>query len=92
MDVHRAVLPGVLVAPDLVQQLLPAVHPVGVLHQKLQEVKFAGGQLHGLVVFPGGAGVRVDGEAPAGEALVLLLLALRGGGAAEQGLDPGLDL
>ena len=94
MHVHGAVLPGVGIAPDLVEQLLPAVHPLGVLHEQLQQVELPGGELHRDPFLPGAPGGAVDGESPQGEfsRLFLLLLPPGGRGPAEQGLHPGLDL
>ena len=92
MDVHRAVLPGILVAPYQVQQLFPAVNPVGVFHQQLQQIKLPGGELHGVAVLPGGPGRTVQGQSPQGQPLVRARLPPGGGGPAQQRLDPGLDL
>ncbi len=45
MHVYRPVVPLILIAPDLIHQLLPAEDPAGVAHKQLQEFKLLGGQL-----------------------------------------------
>ena len=45
MYVHGSHIPGILVAPHHVQQILPAVHLVGIEYQQFQHIKFLGGQI-----------------------------------------------
>ena len=44
LDVHRAVVTDILIAPHHVEQVLPAVHPARVAQQQLHQVKFPGNE------------------------------------------------
>ena len=90
MDIHRAVIPGVGVAPDHVHEVLPAVDPAGIAHEELDEVILFRRELHGLAVKAGGALLGIQGDAPGGEALPRDPLGASR--PAEQGPDPGLQL
>src|SRR5271166_461624 len=50
MVVHSAGRGIILVSPNFVQQFVTADHPVGILHQKLQGLKFLRGQHYDLAV------------------------------------------
>ena len=92
MYVHRAVVPHILIAPHHVQQILPAVHPARVAHEQLHQVELLGRQLHWGPVLPGRALRRVQMDVAHGQLPRLLLLDSGGGGTAEQGPHPGLQL
>ena len=91
VDVNGAGVALVVVAPDEVQETVPAVDAAGVFYEELDEVEFARGELDGAAVLACGAAVGVDLEAAA--------LDDGGGGAggghggpAQQGADAGLEL
>ena len=54
MDIHRTRIPEIVIAPDEIQKLFPAVDLAGVLHQKEHEVEFLHGQDHLGAVLKGG--------------------------------------
>ena len=91
MDVHRPVVPGVAVTPYHVHQVIPAVHPPGVLHQQLDEIVLLGGQLHRLPVPDRHPLFGVQGQVPGGNEAGGLPLG-PSGGPAEHGPDAGLQL
>ena len=45
MDVHGADVAAVFISPDGVQQRFPGVDPVGIAHEKLNDVEFLCGQI-----------------------------------------------
>ena len=88
MHVHGAGLPGKIVVPDGVEDVVPGQDGPPVLTQELQKLKFLIGQLHRNAVpadLPGGG---VDLQVAAGEHA----LSPGAPGPAEQGLHPGLEL
>ena len=92
VHVHGAGIALVFIAPDQIQQSLPAVDPAGIFHQEEDQVELLHGQFHRNPVLPGGAPLLVHGDVPplqrGGGAL-----GPRGGeaGSAQQGPDPGLQ-
>ena len=62
MDVHRAVIPDILIAPHHIEQVLPAVHPARIAQKQLHQVELLGGELHRDAVPPSrpAAGVQPD--------------------------------
>ena len=45
MYVHSPDVSGIFITPYNIQQVFAAVHFVGIRHQKLQNVKFLGGEI-----------------------------------------------
>ena len=84
MDVHRAVVPNVLIAPHHIEQVFPAVHPSGVAHEQFHQIELLGGEVHRDPVLPGGAPVGVQADVAHGEGAFGRLL--------QQGADPGFQL
>ena len=50
MDVHGAGLNERFVAPDAVQELIPAIHPAGMADEKPEQFEFTGAQFNGPAV------------------------------------------
>lgn len=50
MDIHRADIAAVLIAPDEVKQIFAGVDAVRIADEQLDKVKLAGRQLDGLAV------------------------------------------
>ena len=92
MDVHRAIVPHVGVAPHQVHQALPAVNMTGILHQQLDEVKLLGRQINDLPVPDGHALLRVQAQSAHRQKGSGTLLLCAAAGTAQQGTDAGNDL
>ena len=90
MHVHGSDVAAVLVGPYGVQQGLPGIYPVGISHEKFDDIKFLGGQigqLSGAVCVPG---VQIQRDGADGEHI--RLSGGTGTGASKQRPDPGLQL
>jgi len=92
MDVNRAVVPDVLIAPHHIEQVLPAVHPAGVAHEQLHQVELLGGEVHRDPVLPGGTLIGVQTDVAHGKGTFGRLALHRRTGTAQQGADPRLQL
>ena len=77
MDVHRADIAAVLIAPDEVKQIFAGVDAVRVADEQLDKVKLARRQLDGFSVLIDVALLRVDGQAAGCDAVVLIFQPLR---------------
>ena len=73
MDVHRADIAAILIAPDEVEQVLAGIDAVRVADEQLDKVELAGRQLDGLAVLIDVALLCVDGQAARRDAVVLVL-------------------
>ena len=73
MDVHRADIAAVLIAPDEVKQIFAGVDAVRIADEQLDKVKLACRQLDGLAVLIDVALLRVDSQAACRDAVVLVL-------------------
>ena len=91
MHIHGAEIPDILISPNHVQQVLPAVHPARVAHQQLHQVELLGGQLHGDPVPAGRPLPRVEDNVACGQLIAASLL-LGSPGPAEQSPHPGFQL
>ena len=89
MDVHRADIAAVLIAPDEVKQIFAGVDAVRVADEQLDKVKLARRQLNGLSVLIDVALLRVHGQAAGCDAVVLIF---QPAAAAQQGADARLQL
>ena len=74
MHIHGAEIPDILISPNHVQQVLPAVHPARVAHQQLHQVELLGGQLHGDPVPAGRPLPRVEDNVACGQLIAASLL------------------
>ena len=91
MHVHGADVAAVFVCPDGVQQRFPGVDPVGIAHEKFDDVEFLGGQIGQLAVSVGVPGVQIQGDGADGQAVSRGLF-FGASGAAQEGADSRLQL
>ena len=91
MNIHRPGIAEIIKAPDLVQQLIAGVHPIGGGGQIVQQLHLLGGRVHLFAVYGQFKGIHIDDQLVKHQASGFLF---RGGAgaAAQHGLNPGQHL
>ena len=94
MDIHRAIVPGVGVAPHQIHQALSAVYPPGIFHQQFHQIVLLGGEVDGLAVPDGYPLAGVQRQVTHCQQLRIRLgcRTALAGGAPQQRPDAGLQL
>ena len=92
VDVDRACAAEVVVAPDLLQQLLAGEDPAGVLGEELEELELLEREVEGAVLELGGVGRVVDDEAARGDDVALVVAVAGRGDAADAEPQASLEL
>ena len=91
MDIHRAGVTEVIEAPDLVQQLIAGIDPVGGGGQVVEQLHLLGGRVHLFAVDGELEGIHVNDQLVENQTAGLFL-GSGSGAAAQHRLDAGQDL
>ena len=73
MDIYRPDVAAVFIGPDGIQQSFPGVYPVGISHQKFDDIKFLGSQISQFAAAVGIAPVEIQRNRANGQGVVCLL-------------------
>ena len=90
MHIHGADVTAVFIGPDGIEQCLPGIDPVGIVHEIFNHIEFFRGQIHqctGAISVPG---IQIQCDGTDGQLVDgCCSIAAVGTGPAEQGTDSG---